>query len=476
MKFLDGIILIKSALLLLASKYAKVDCIHLNFPSLIQRGSCASISRQSTTRVFSFSTNTNVLESMNCFQKTVANNTIVLIDGDNVRGKTKFSVTKMNLLEDVIAWANHYNQRGKIILFFDHGSRQQAFHFQDQGIAVAFSGRKKADDVISRDVGWIQSTLRKNIVVITEDLELRQRCKRAVSPTRLSKKKEKKRLENSIVNDTASNHSNDEPIEPLGLYAVSSPSFVGMLYNNTDDGLKPVISPTDTMIDKYSTVSQTPVEPSSSISASPQTSLDLFRQEMSIRQQIENIQRMIVRNSGQKKSRRVVADFKRKLRMMSARLDRFLLVNQAVLSSSSNLNISTNNSSLLHSSSSSNSSSNSSLFMDKNETDTKLKIARETRYQDDGREQELDFELDEEAADKVQEEVIRRGAALLSRTPMPAHKEETWQRVILAEEMRRNLIAMFGEKPSNQVDPLQTNSDSESPATLQDYVNYYNSK
>eukprot|EP01035_Chromulina_nebulosa_P041639 gene41639-56357_t len=97
----------------------------------------------------------------------------------------------MNLLNDLRAWASYYEQRDNIILYFDHGSKQQAFYFHDHGIAVAFSGRKKADDVISRDVSWIRNHLQKNIVIITEDLELRQRCKRAVAPTRLSKKKEK---------------------------------------------------------------------------------------------------------------------------------------------------------------------------------------------------------------------------------------------------------------------------------------------
>ena len=48
---------------------------------------------------------------------------ILLIDGDNVRGKTKFSLSKEDLCSRVEKWINKEDLKGRVILFFDHASR-----------------------------------------------------------------------------------------------------------------------------------------------------------------------------------------------------------------------------------------------------------------------------------------------------------------------------------------------------------------
>ena len=419
-----------------------------------------------------------VIEETNSFQKLIANNTIILVDGDNVRGKTKFCVTKMNLLNDLRAWANYYDQRDCIILYFDHGSKQQAFYFHDHGIAVAFSGRKKADDVISRDVSWIRNHLQKNIVIITEDLELRQRCKRAVGPTRLSKKKEKNaaillnRASSTADNTTTTNStSNEESI--LSLYSVSSPSFVGILYNQTEQGLRPVIDSAPIILPSV----QEPIRQHDTAASALSTNavaqrenahvlLDLFRQELNLREQVDGLQRLILRNSGKKKSRRAVADFKRKHRLMTAKLERFYSLNNHTMQS---LQV---RQQLMNATSSSQEEAGptaTAMIEDLDNDD-------EVEGSDDATSGSGDAMMGAFfSGDAAEEEMIRRGAALLSRAQMPAHKEETWQRVILAEEMRRDLIAIQGRQAVSEGDSISIPESLQQSSLLEQYVRYYNS-
>jgi hypothetical protein len=56
-----------------------------------------------------------------------------------------------------------------------------------------FSGpEKSADDIIARDVRWLQETLRCDVCVVTEDLLLRRRCRTASTTSRTSKKRNDK--------------------------------------------------------------------------------------------------------------------------------------------------------------------------------------------------------------------------------------------------------------------------------------------
>eukprot|EP01041_Mallomonas_annulata_P006063 gene6063-12227_t len=113
----------------------------------------------------------------------VASGAVVMVDGDNVRGKTKFSLTKEHLCDAVIMWAKQQSIQDRVVIFFDHADEHEAF-LLNGGSAIVFSGPKRsADDIISRDVSWFHQTLQRNVVVITEDQELRSRCRKSSTST-----------------------------------------------------------------------------------------------------------------------------------------------------------------------------------------------------------------------------------------------------------------------------------------------------
>ncbi|KAJ8609039.1 hypothetical protein CTAYLR_008708 [Chrysophaeum taylorii] len=102
----------------------------------------------------------------------------ILIDGDNVRGKSGFRATKDSLLGAVSQWASA-GLESPATVYYDHGPRADAFERND--VRVVFSGpRLSADDAIARDVRYVleRSTL-KRIAVVTSDTNLVTRCKRA---------------------------------------------------------------------------------------------------------------------------------------------------------------------------------------------------------------------------------------------------------------------------------------------------------
>ena len=76
-------------------------------------------------------------------------NGVIVLDGDNIRGKTKFTISKEQLCDDVIKWSDSIGLSNRVILVFDHGSKHQAYYCN--GIIIVFSGsRKSGDDIIAR--------------------------------------------------------------------------------------------------------------------------------------------------------------------------------------------------------------------------------------------------------------------------------------------------------------------------------------
>lgn len=106
-----------------------------------------------------------------------SSNGVILIDGDNVRGKTKFRLSKEELTDRVQRWIASSSLSGLVVLMFDHGSKHSSFFIPDSSLAVVFSGPgRTADDVITRDVGWFQAK-QQDVVVVTEDNGLKRRCR-----------------------------------------------------------------------------------------------------------------------------------------------------------------------------------------------------------------------------------------------------------------------------------------------------------
>jgi predicted RNA-binding protein with PIN domain len=104
---------------------------------------------------------------------------VILIDGDNVRGKMKFCLTKEELCDAVELWSYRAGLSGKVGLIFDHGSKHSAYVTNKNKLGIIFSGPKlTADDVIVRDVDYFVSHRKVDVTVITQDKELQKRCRK----------------------------------------------------------------------------------------------------------------------------------------------------------------------------------------------------------------------------------------------------------------------------------------------------------
>jgi hypothetical protein len=102
---------------------------------------------------------------------------VVLIDYENVRGKTNFDLTHNELLRRTTEWSKANGLEDKVAMIVDHGSLHSSYYLEDAGIGMVFAGPKmKADDVLARDVAFFEN----NAIVITADNELKSRCRNAM--------------------------------------------------------------------------------------------------------------------------------------------------------------------------------------------------------------------------------------------------------------------------------------------------------
>ena len=106
------------------------------------------------------------------------NNAIVLIDMENVRGKSNFELTHRELLKRTSLWASVNNLENRVSFIVDHGSVQKGYYLPEVGLSIVFAGPKmKADDVLARDI----ASLEKNVIVITADNDLMSRCRNGIN-------------------------------------------------------------------------------------------------------------------------------------------------------------------------------------------------------------------------------------------------------------------------------------------------------
>ena len=113
----------------------------------------------------------------------------IVIDVENVRGKTSFELDHCDLLDRLVIWASlRHNAFGRTLAVVDHGSKSSAHLLHNDGynktnaaLCVSFAGPLvKADDIIARDVRWLLSSgATQHVVVITADQELAWRCRSA---------------------------------------------------------------------------------------------------------------------------------------------------------------------------------------------------------------------------------------------------------------------------------------------------------
>jgi len=101
---------------------------------------------------------------------------LVLIDGDNVRGKTAFAVSAQSLL----AQTRTFSSKQDAVLYIDHGLAAECLPVEDN-LRVVFAGTaQSADDCIVRDVAFLlEENPSLSINVVTSDSGLIARCRKA---------------------------------------------------------------------------------------------------------------------------------------------------------------------------------------------------------------------------------------------------------------------------------------------------------
>ena len=117
----------------------------------------------------------------------------VLIDVENVRGKTGFAMNHADLLQLTNKWIIQNGIEGCVSMIVDHGSLASGYYVKDLELGIVFAGPTcKADDVIARDVTSIvrvntapsnqnDNHQISNLVVVTSDNGLIQRCRSSSS-------------------------------------------------------------------------------------------------------------------------------------------------------------------------------------------------------------------------------------------------------------------------------------------------------
>ena len=60
----------------------------------------------------------------------------VIVDGDNVRGKSGFAVSHMELVRATSIWGDQRGLEGRLVVCIDHGSSADAWYLSELGVAV----------------------------------------------------------------------------------------------------------------------------------------------------------------------------------------------------------------------------------------------------------------------------------------------------------------------------------------------------
>ena len=102
----------------------------------------------------------------------------VMIDAENVRGKSGFALSHADLFEGVALWTERWNLTGRVSLVVDHGAVPSGYWLDEYGFSVVFAGSgQKADGALACDVGFFLEYMEsKLVIVVTADQELISRC------------------------------------------------------------------------------------------------------------------------------------------------------------------------------------------------------------------------------------------------------------------------------------------------------------
>ena len=110
-------------------------------------------------------------------QRLASTGGLLVIDTDNLRGKTGFSLSHESAVARVARWSRRENMTHHVALVVDHGTHHDARYLPNLGVGVVFAGQfLTADDVIARDVPYWLSVA-SSVLVITADAGLADRCR-----------------------------------------------------------------------------------------------------------------------------------------------------------------------------------------------------------------------------------------------------------------------------------------------------------
>lgn len=250
------------------------------------------------------------------------NDSILLIDGDNLRGKTKFQVSKQKLLSDVMTFLQVHDISNPVYLYFDHAMMQEVISIPSSMVSVVFAGPSdKADDVIISHIDSFQSQFDKDIVLVTEDNLLRKRCRAQSIGGRKSIKKVKDQSTVTAI--------------PRNLLMVTSPAFAEVLYgrqykrtaNAIVSNYSAVAAELSANARNFVNLALPPVKISPTEAAGNKVlleELDEVRNEMRLLSQMRRLQ-VRVKQSVNHKNRRMTPDEKRVL------IERFRILAQELL-------------------------------------------------------------------------------------------------------------------------------------------------
>eukprot|EP00546_Thalassionema_frauenfeldii_P000872 CAMPEP_0178935920 /NCGR_PEP_ID=MMETSP0786-20121207/24840_1 /TAXON_ID=186022 /ORGANISM="Thalassionema frauenfeldii, Strain CCMP 1798" /LENGTH=394 /DNA_ID=CAMNT_0020614175 /DNA_START=126 /DNA_END=1307 /DNA_ORIENTATION=+ len=124
--------------------------------------------------------------------------TYLLVDFNNVRGKSDFALTNHDLLFQLDKWKSSFSSQRKvqIICVIDHGAYPHAYQFGNLGLVIFAGPDRTADDIIVKATRWLIvpntedvteirdatsiTSFDSNMVVsvVTSDRELKMRCLR----------------------------------------------------------------------------------------------------------------------------------------------------------------------------------------------------------------------------------------------------------------------------------------------------------
>ena len=366
--------------------------------------------------------NTNITQIMNNNNNNnKRDKVIIIIDGDNVRGKTRFQLTKEQLSDCVEQWMEESSLHGKVILMYDHGSVQSGYILPKSGLAICFSGpHKKVDDVIVRDVSYIQQDMNVNLVMITEDRLLKKKCRAQSIEHWKNKKsirnKEKEKLNNESI----------QLLENVILHVIDSPKFADMIMfeyfkKNIEEetpSLEDLLKENSEIIDN-------------------DNAMACLKQEVELLTEINLLKSKLKRGTGLK--RKLIDKVRLRIQNLEKMLTDTRDSNSEILKIKGGINNNNNNDTII-------------------ENNMESMISRASEV--------LDVSLNLRKKSKM----IRNKMNLRS-----GELEVTWERVILAEKMRQSLITKLSNPDIKE--QLTENIKSSMISSLTtEYVNYINSK